>query len=85
MAEYVCKEHERKFEVRPVGVQYICEFCNEGQMLVQHRVVKIEDIAGPHMFDHVCNNCGKHMQLPQAYPKIEWEVLDDGNGGVVKL
>ena len=29
-----CTEREEMFNLHPVGVRYICDFCNEGEMKV---------------------------------------------------
>lgn len=64
------KEHEETFNVKPIGVKYICEFCNEGEMkTVAGSEVKM---GFPPMFDHKCTKCGKTMLLPKMYPYIEW-------------
>lgn len=78
MAEYICKPHEKKFEAHPVIVTYTCEFCNEGEMKAFQKTVKAEDIhmEGPIMIAHKCEKCGKIMQLPKSYPRIEWEKIE---------
>ena len=67
------KEHEETFPVRPVGIKYRCEFCNEGEQILD-KSEKLVISAGqkPKLRKHKCNKCGKEMMLPKAYPYIEW-------------
>lgn len=76
MAEYVCKPHEKKSAVRPVAIDYICEFCNEGYMVAIARTMKLDDLSGGILIEHNCTNCGGRMKLPMAYPRIEWEKIE---------
>lgn len=83
MAEYVCKPHEEKFPVHPVGVKYRCEFCNEGEMIKigtaeLPEIIDAKKELGPVLFNHRCTICGKTMKLPTMYPKIEWEPVEEG-------
>lgn len=70
----VKKEHEEYFELKPIGVRYICEFCGKGEMEADpNESVVIPLVTGaPIMRTHICNKCGKSMQLPKTYPYIEW-------------
>ena len=62
--------NEVVFPIHPVGVKYICEFCNKGEMkLLPPPKEPPENLS---LFPHQCNKCGKIMNLPQMYPKIEW-------------
>lgn len=71
--------HERSFEIRPVGVKYICEFCNEGEMRYKNdQPIMVEALnTSPMLHNHVCTKCGKTMKLPKVYPYIEWISDDD--------
>jgi len=70
---YEAKEHEKLFGVRPIGVKFICPFCNEGEMK--------SDLDNPermpHMFPHKCTKCAKTMQLNKVYPYIEWDEITE--------
>ncbi|MCM1222626.1 MAG: hypothetical protein NC548_50005 [Lachnospiraceae bacterium] len=70
------KPNERAEQLFPVGVKYICEFCGEGEMTVQRNKLATLGVSmrpdGPMLFPHVCSHCGKEMQLPEPYPKLEW-------------
>lgn len=70
------KNNEKTFNVRPVGVKYICEFCKEGEM-VQDKDNKEVLMSYPSQFPHKCNKCNKTMYLPKPYPYIEWVTKND--------
>lgn len=69
------KPQEEAFEVRPIGIRYRCEFCNEGEMIASPElklVVEAVKIEGPVMIRHICSKCNKEMLLPKSYPYIEY-------------
>lgn len=73
------KPHEEAFEIKPTGIRYRCEFCNEGEMKHLNNepiVVNLSEDA-PRMYNHVCDKCGKIMMLPKVYPYIEWTSVDN--------
>ena len=63
---YMPSEHEEIFNITPIGVRYICEFCNNGEMIY---VPGKEDMG---LYPHKCDKCDKTMMLPKIYPYIEW-------------
>lgn len=63
-------EHERTFPIKPIGVKYICEFCNEGEMV--HNDNEPIRMSNPPLISHRCTKCGKDMLLPKVYPYVEW-------------
>lgn len=70
---YTPKEHEEVFDIKPVGVRYICEFCNEGEMIADPKEPILMTVEGVQLMrTHICNKCGKSMKLPKTYPYIEW-------------
>lgn len=71
----VLQPQEEMFEIKPMGVRYICEFCNEGEQRFQP--LAAEKTASS-MFPHKCTKCGKGMMLPRVYPYIEWIPIDEG-------
>ena len=72
-------EHEKMFNIKPVGIKYKCEFCNDGEMkLVTEDLPFIYEDEMPNMHPHRCTKCGKMMLLPKMYPYIEW-VPEDSN------
>ena len=73
MKEYVPVGNEQLFEVKPIGVKYICEFCNNGEMIADsNQVIEMKDGHMVKLFVHKCKKCGRTMQLPKVYPHIEW-------------
>lgn len=63
--------HEETFPIKPVGVKYKCEFCGVGEQVVDpdcHSVI----MTNPPLIQHKCTYCGKIMNLPKQYPRVEW-------------
>ena len=69
MASYQKVNNEEVFEVKPIGVRYKCEFCNDGYQQIDPSVPYTPNDK---LISHKCNKCGKTMLLPKAYPYIEW-------------
>lgn len=72
-------EREVRVPIKPVGIKYRCEFCNEGFMESlddQPRVIEVLATDPPQykkpLIVHKCTKCGRLMQLPRTYPSIEW-------------
>lgn len=65
-------EHEEFFEIKPIGVRYICEFCGKGEMKMDNSTQNMTLTLVPPLIKHVCTNCGKDMFLPKSYPYVEW-------------
>lgn len=65
-------EHERVFELVPIGIKYICEFCNKGEQRMSPDNSFNPSDGKPLMLKHVCSECGKEMMLPKPYPFVEW-------------
>ena len=63
--------NEERFQIKPEGVRYICEFCNEGEMKYIPHIP-----ADNHLYEHECTKCKKHMLLPKVYPYIDWVPLE---------
>ena len=74
MAGLILKEHEQAFNIKPVGVKYICELCNDGEMIVDPYGDTL--MSNPPLIPHKCNKCSGTMHLPKQYPYIEW-IRDD--------
>jgi hypothetical protein len=69
------KPHEEQFKITPVGIRYICEFCNDGEMRVDtNGEVKM---TNPPLIPHKCTKCGKTMYFNKQYPYIEWVPEDE--------
>jgi hypothetical protein len=61
---------EQRFDVKQVGIRYICDVCDTGEMKPYG---KPDWLAEPVQFPHQCNNCGHERTLNERYPKIVWE------------
>lgn len=71
------KPHEETFDLRPIGIRYRCEFCNEGEMKYgTNEGPAIALTVNPPLYEHKCTKCGKTMHLPKMYPYIEWIPCD---------
>ena len=77
---YEPKEHEKTFGIAPIGVKYICEYCGEGEMKLDHNPEsrKMEEQYSSILYNHICTSCRKSLLLPEIYPKIEWTPLPEG-------
>lgn len=64
-------KHEKSFHVYPIGIKYTCEFCNEGEMIIDTSKQKEHNL-----FPHTCTKCHKTMFLPKMYPYIEWKTYE---------
>lgn len=71
----VPKQYEETFAIWPTGVRYRCEFCEDGEMKVVGKVHN-NDLGGREMYLHHCDKCNREIQLPKAYPYIDWTPLD---------
>lgn len=78
MAPLNLKPHEETFDLRPIGIKYRCEFCNEGEMKygTGNDQPAIALAVHPPLYQHTCTKCGKTMHLPKMYPYIEWMPCD---------
>ncbi|EGT0683314.1 hypothetical protein IZT14_001706 [Clostridium perfringens] len=60
---------EKEFCVKPVLVKYMCDFCNEGEMIPNSKNYWSLD---PPKFEHKCNKCGKKIILDEKYPIMRY-------------
>ena len=70
-------KNEKLFNVRPVGIRYICELCGKGEMKVDTSPDAQILMSNPPLIPHVCTSCGGKMSLPKQYPYIEWEEIKE--------
>lgn len=65
---------EREFEVRPIGVEYVCDVCNEGVMQPNGKMITEGDINsdgwGP-KWPYKCPLCGNVANLDVSYPFVK--------------
>lgn len=60
---------EKRFEVVPVGVKYVCDKCEEGEMQSTGKNMKMAD---PPKFEHECIKCKRIEYFAKKYPTIEY-------------
>ena len=60
---------ERNYDVRTVGVDYLCDKCGDGVM-DQTGIMLPGD---PPRWRHKCNRCGEIADLWQNYPTVRFE------------
>lgn len=61
---------EKTFEVLPVAIKYICDVCNEGEMVYLDGKIAF---SNPPQFQHKCTYC-EHLQcFTKKYPTIEYK------------
>lgn len=61
---------EKTFEVKPIGIRYICDVCKKGEM---HQTEKMKMYEHHATFVHKCSNCGQELELKEKYPTIRYE------------
>jgi len=63
---------EQKFELKVVGVDYVCDRCNKGHMLPNSNSMLMSD---PPKFQHACNNpdCKNVQWFTERYPTVRHE------------
>lgn len=61
---------EKTFEVKPIGVKYICDSCEKGEMRTTGKMKMFETHAEYH---HTCDTCGAESDLPEKYPLIRYQ------------
>lgn len=64
---------EKEFLVKPIGIKYICDTCNEGEMIPTG---ENNWLTNPPNFNHKCNKCGKELLLSDKYPIIRYKEID---------
>ncbi|PFR59003.1 hypothetical protein COK36_20065 [Bacillus cereus] len=60
---------EQRFEVKPIGVKYICDSCEEGEMIYTGEML----FFNPPTFKHTCNNCDSNQNFIEKYPLIRYQ------------
>ncbi|MGE1060813.1 hypothetical protein [Bacillus sp. GMa5/1] len=66
---------KKLFEVKPYGVKYICDSCEEGEMLPTGKAYW----SDPPKFEHACNQCSAKLSLSEKYPVIRYQFNNDKN------
>ena len=60
---------EKTFKVKPIGVKYLCDSCNVGEMNYTN---DMEFENGVPIFRHRCTNCDNETKFTQKYPTIDF-------------
>lgn len=63
---------EETFEVKPIGVKYICDTCEKGELLPTGENSWSQEIPN---IEHGCTNCESKKMLPEKYPLIRYTRL----------
>lgn len=60
---------EEKYKVEPVGIKYICDECNMGEMVPTG---KNNWSVNPPQFEHSCSMCSQKVYFKEKYPLIRF-------------
>ena len=60
---------ERTYELRAVGVDYLCDACGDGVTVATGLMLPTD----PPKWPHQCNKCGHTANLEQKYPTVRFE------------
>lgn len=63
---------EKEFLLKPIGIKYICDNCNEGEMMP---IGENSWLSNPPKFNHKCNKCGSEKLLNEKYPIIRYKTI----------
>lgn len=58
---------EKEFEVKTVGIDYVCDVCGVGTM--SHTGIVLS--SNPPQYPHKCWNCGHEQTYYSRYPRTE--------------
>ena len=64
---------EKSYEVKPVGIKYVCDRCNEGEMQVSGSIMLM---TNPPKFPHKCNICSFEKNFTVKYPYIAYKTVE---------
>lgn len=59
---------EREFPIEQVGVEYVCDTCQQGTMHVSGNLL----LTHPMKWPHRCNKCGAEEALIEKYPIVRF-------------
>ena len=63
---------EEKRDIRPVSINWKCNACNKGDMIVNRSKKPRENNP---KFPHICQACGRQQYLDKQYPYIGFEPI----------
>lgn len=64
---------ERRTEVRPFGVRYVCDSCKQGEMIAISGTQAFVQDQGQIFIRHVCNVCRTMAAYTEKYPTVRYE------------
>ena len=64
---------EKSYEIKPVGIKYVCDNCDEGEMLVSGNIMLMTD---PPKFPHKCNVCDFEKNFTTKYPFVTYRAAE---------
>ena len=65
---------ERRFAIKVVGVDYVCDDCGTGIMQPHGDVAWM---TNPVQFPHKCSHCGATKAFPERYPTLRYERMPE--------
>lgn len=60
---------EREFDVKPIGIKYICDVCSKGEMLPNGK----NDFRHSVEIGHTCSYCGEEQKFVVKYPLTRYK------------
>jgi len=72
---------EIKAEVKTILVNYACDKCsqNPNPGCILNRTGRNVYLSDPMKFEYKCPSCNELFWLDEAYPKVEYEYLNNGD------
>ena len=64
---------ERTFEIKQIGVEYVCDSCGVGTM---ENKTGMTLLSNPAQYVHRCNKCGYEASFRTTYPGIRIERVE---------
>jgi predicted RNA-binding Zn-ribbon protein involved in translation (DUF1610 family) len=64
---------ERTYQVRTVGVEYVCDQCGAGTMQLRGNTMLM---SNPPQYPHQCDKCGHRQDLLAKYPTYRVERVE---------
>lgn len=60
---------EKTYDIKPIGLMYICDVCKTGEM----QQTGFTKLLHPPLYTHRCAHCGVMEDFFKRYPDILWE------------
>lgn len=68
---------EQQFEVKPVGVKYVCDSCGKGDMVYRGGNGDMILLGKDIKFKHYCYTCKCEKVFCKKYPFVDYVVIDN--------